>query len=145
MSDASSHQHDAPLEGRLGEWARGSGCRLSVLFGSRAGPGPRVKGDVDVALAFAELPDPERRLEIIGEIQDLCGEATADVVFLHRGTDPVLRFEIFRAGVPVHEDEPGSFVEEKVRALMLYEDAIPFRRMLRKNLRERTRGERRVT
>lgn len=94
-----------------------------------------VEGDVDVAVSFPELPSPERRLEIVGEIQDLCGRSMADVVFLHERTDPVLRFEVFRTGVAVHEDRPGLFVEEKVRALMLYEDAIPFRRKLRETLR----------
>lgn len=140
MNDDSSHREQASLESRLSDWARQAGCTLLVLFGSRAGAGPEVEGDVDVAVWFPGLPDPERRLEIIGEIQDACGRSRADVVFLHRGTDPVLRFEIFRTGVPIHEREPGVFVEEKVRALMLYEDAVPFRRLLRENLREAIGG-----
>lgn len=138
------HVEDETLERRLGDWAEAAGCRLCVLFGSRGGGTPTVKGDVDIALQFSELPAPERRLEIIGEIQKLCGEPTVDVVFLHGGTDPVLRFEIFR-GVPVHEANPGVFVDEKVRALMLYEDAIPFRRQLRERLRPSPEGARRVT
>lgn len=124
------------LELRLRAWAKSSGCRLCVLFGSRAGGAPGVKGDVDVAVQFPALPGPERRLEMIGEVQDLCGASMADLVFLHVRTDPVLRFEIFRTGIPIYEAEPGTFVEQKVRALMLYEDALPFRRMLRERLRE---------
>lgn len=127
------------LETRLRAWAESSGCRICVLFGSRAGGSPGVKRDVDVAVQFSALPGPERRLEMIGEVQDLCGASMADVVFLHLRTDPVLRFEIFRAGIPVYEAEPGAFVHEKVRALMLYEDALPFRRMLRERLREESR------
>lgn len=145
MNDSSSHSEAPSLENRLGDWARDAGCRLCVLFGSKAGAGPEVEGDVDVALDFPDLPGPERRLDIIGEIQDLCGSSSADVVFLHPGTDPVLRFEVFRGGFPVHEQESGAFVEEKVRALMLYQDAIPFRRMLRERLRERVGREGRVT
>jgi predicted nucleotidyltransferase len=132
------------LEQRLRTWAEAAGCRLCVLFGSRAGVGtPRTdasrRSDIDIAIQFATLPSPERRLELIGEAQAICGAAMADVVFLHLRTDPVLRFEIFRSGVPVYEAEDGIFIDEKVRALMLYEDALPFRRMLRERLREDAR------
>jgi len=138
---------DEALQRELHDWAEASACRLCVLFGSRAGTGPTVKADVDIALDFAEFPGPDTRLDIIGEIQALCGEAMADVVFLHARTDPVLRFEIFRQGLLVYEAERGLFVDGKVRSLMLYEDAIPFRRLLREKLRrgvEET-GRRRVT
>lgn len=128
------------LEVRLRTWAESSGCSLCVLFGSRASGSPSVKGDVDVAVQFSALPEPGRRLEMIGEVQDLCGASMADLVFLHVRTDPVLRFEIFRTGIPIYEAEAGAFVEGKVRALMLYEDALPFRRMLRERLREESRS-----
>lgn len=137
---------ESDLEQRLGAWAKASGCRLCVLFGSQAGEGaagadegaasPSARSDVDIAIQFPALPPPERRLELIGEAQDICRAAMADIVFLHLRTDPVLRFEIFRAGRPVYEAEEGTFIDEKVRALMLYEDALPFRRMLRERLRE---------
>lgn len=133
---------ETDLEQRLGAWAKASGSRLCVLFGSRAGAeagSPSARSDVDVAIQFPALPPPERRLELIGEAQDICGAAMADVVFLHLRTDPVLRFEIFRSGRPVYEAEEGMFIDEKVRALMLYEDALPFRRMLRERLREDTK------
>lgn len=124
------------LEQRLAAWAEASGSRLCVLFGSRAGAKAPSSSDVDVAIQFPTLPPPERRLELIGEVQDICGSAMADLVFLHVRTDPVLRFEIFRSGRAVYEAEKGIFIDEKVRALMLYEDALPFRRMLRERLRE---------
>lgn len=142
---------EATLEQRLHTWAERSGVRLCVLFGSQVGadaanagagaasPSPSARSDVDIAIQFPTLPPPERRLELIGEAQDICGEAMADVVFLHLRTDPVLRFEIFRSGTPVYEAEEGIFIDEKVRALMLYEDALPFRRMLRERLRADTR------
>lgn len=139
---------ETDLEQRLGAWAKASGSRLCVLFGSRAGgeagsagagaegASPSPLSDVDIAIQFPTFPSPERRLELIGEAQDICGAAIADVVFLHLRTDPVLRFEVFRSGVPVYEAEEGIFIDEKVRSLMLYEDALPFRRMLRERLRE---------
>ncbi len=126
---------DTALEGQLAAWAAAAGCRLCVLFGSRAGSTRLVAGDTDIALLFAALPEPRRRLEIIGEIQGICGRSRADVVFLDVRTDPVLRFEIFRGGKPLHQAVPGFFVDEKVKALMLYEDALPFRRRLRESVR----------
>jgi hypothetical protein len=73
----------------------------------------------------------------VGEAQDVVHPRSADVVFLHRDTSPVLRFEIFRGGRPLYEAEPGLFVEAAVRAAALYDDALPFRRALWRSLRER--------
>jgi len=120
----------------LADWARSAGCRLMVLFGSAAaGPERAARArDLDVALWFRPLPPPERRLAIIGELQDLVDPRRVDAVFLTPDTDPVLRFEVFRGGRPLYESRPGLFVEEVVRALALYEDALPFRRALESSL-----------
>lgn len=119
----------------LRRWAVGApGCRLLVLFGSRATERAAEGADLDLALLFETLPPPDRRLEIIGELQELAGDRRVDVVFLRPETDPVLRFEIFRDGLPLYERRPGVFVEERVRAAMLYHDALPFRRALRRRL-----------
>lgn len=119
----------------LRRWAEDAGCRLVVVFGSRASGRSGPMSDLDVAVDFSEMPEPLRRLRIAGEIQDRLEADRADVVFLHPGTDPVLRFEIFRHGRPVHEEESGLFVREKVRALKLYQDALPFRRLRKRTLR----------
>lgn len=113
---------------------------MCVLFGSTATGAGAVEGDVDLAVWFEPLPEPRRRLAMIGELQELCGSRPVDVVFLHRDTDPVLRFEVFRTGRPLHEDRAGRFVDETVRALALYEDALPFRRALRRVVRAGGRG-----
>lgn len=92
----------------LAGWAERVGCRLLVLFGSAADPEPAVSPrDVDLAVDFPDLPSADRRLALIGELEDLCGPRPVDVVFLHRDTDPVLRFEVFRRGEPLHEARPG--------------------------------------
>jgi predicted nucleotidyltransferase len=114
----------------LRTWAERSGCNLLVLFGSSASPTRTQPRDLDLAISFPELPGPEQRLRTIGELQDACSPRTVDVVFLHPGTDPVLRFEIFRSGKAIHEARPGLFVDEVVRALALHEDSLPFRRAL---------------
>ena len=118
----------------LREWAKTAPCKLLIVFGSSARQQTHPRSDVDIGVMFDELPPPERRLSMIGEIQDRCGRARADVVFLRSATDPVLRFEIFRSGIPIHEESPGLFLAETVRALALYEDALPFRRLLSRRL-----------
>lgn len=129
-SPTSSAATDAPLAA----WARETGCRLAVLFGSAARGDGRPARDLDLALDFGELPDASRRLALIQEAQALAHPRPVDVVFLHRGTSPVLRFEIFRGGRCLWELEPGLFVHEAVRALALYEDARPFRDALRRHV-----------
>lgn len=125
------------MKAALAQWSRASGCRLAVLFGSDGtNDGGSQASDVDIALSFSELPRPERRLNMIGELVDICGGQRVDVVFLRPETNPILRFEIFRGGVPLHESRPGIFVVEAVRALIAYEDALPFRRALRQSLRQ---------
>ena len=117
----------------LAGWAERAGCRLLVVFGSAADREPAVPPrDVDLAVDLPGGPSADRRLAVIGELQDLCAPRPVDVVFLHRDTDPVLRFEVFRRGQPLHEARPGLFVDEAVRALSLYEDTLPFRRALRR-------------
>ena len=120
----------------LEEWAHTSGARLLVLFGSGVGGEPGPMGDIDLAVAFPELPSPERRLEIIQELQAIVDPRVADVVFLHRDLDPVLRFEIFRGGQALFEAESDLMIEERVRAFREYQDALPFRRLLRSRLSE---------
>lgn len=127
------------LRSALSEWARGTGCRLAVLFGSAAKEGGAPR-DVDVALDFETVPDPARRLALVSEAQEVVHPRSADVVFLHRDTSPVLLFEIFRGGRPLYESEPGLFIEGAVRAAALYDDALPFRRALRRSLRDGGRG-----
>lgn len=121
---AASDLHD-----RLRTAAREAGAELCVLFGSRAAGSPRPGADVDLALVFAALPSPQRRLGILGLLQAAAGAIPVDITFVHAGTDPVLRFEIFRSGCVLHEAQPGLMVEERVRALIQYEDALPLRRI----------------
>lgn len=120
----------AETSAALASWARATGLRLLVVFGSASEGTAQAGSDVDIAVDLLPLPSPTRRLEMIGQVQDACGPRRADVVFLTRDTSPVLRFEVFRTGRPLHEDRPGRFVEEVVRALSLYHDALPLRRRL---------------
>ena len=138
MAGSELQDPDSDLRGSLARWAERMGCGLLLIFGSEALGRARRGSDLDLAISFDPLPTAEERLRIVGEIQDLCAARNADVVFLHPETDPVLRFEIFRDGEVLYECERGLFVEERVRALMLYEDALPFRRALRERLATQT-------
>ena len=122
----------------LREWAAEEpSCRLLVLYGSEAAGRTWPESDIDLAVACDPLPSPGARLRMIGALQDRCGGRRADVTFLRPGTDPVLRFEIFRQGMPLYESEPGLFVEERVRAVKLHQDAVPFRRALVERMKGR--------
>jgi uncharacterized protein len=131
------HSLSTATRNALADWAAEAACPLLVLFGSTAKDDgrQRLDGDVDLAVWFPRIPDPEERLRIMGRLQDLVGARRVDVVFLHRDTSPVLRFEIFRGGTPLYQSRPGLFTEQVVRALALYEDAIPFRRALLESFR----------
>ncbi len=134
MTGNEHQDRGSDLRDSLERWAERTGCGLLVLFGSEALGRARRGSDLDLAISFDRLPPAEERLRIVGEIQDLCAPRSADVVFLRPETDPVLRFEIFRNGETLYERERGLFAEGRVRALMLYEDALPFRRALRRRL-----------
>jgi hypothetical protein len=129
-----SRPSDDEAHARMADWARETGCRLAILFGSAARGDARDARDVDVALEFDALPDASRRLSLIQEAQALTHPSSVDLVFLHRDTSPVLRFEVFRGGRCLFESESGLFVERAVRALALYEDARPFRDALRRHV-----------
>lgn len=125
----------APVRESLARWAREEpACHLVVLFGSETAGRTWSESDLDLALVCDPLPSPRDRLRMIGQLQERCGGRRADVVFLHPDTDPVLRFEVFRAGEPLYEASPGRFVEERVRAMMLFYDARQFRRALEERI-----------
>lgn len=127
------------LRESLARWAREEPtCRLLVLFGSEISDRTWSESDLDLAVACDPPPAAPDRLRMIGQLQERCGNRRADVVFLEPGTDPVLRFEVFRRGESLYEATSGRFVEERVRALMLYEDALPFRRALVERMEARS-------
>ena len=122
------------VRNRLSTWAAEKGCRLLVLFGSAARDDGLPTRDLDLAVSVDTSPELLPRLALLGELQDVVGDARVDLVHLREEMDPVLRYEVFRGGVLLHEAESGLFVRETVRALIHYEDALPFRRALVRSL-----------
>jgi hypothetical protein len=64
---------------------------------------------------------------LIGEAEDLVGDPI-DLVIIDEDTDPVLRLEVFQHGKPLYESQPGLFVEQRIRAVKLYDDTEQLRR-----------------
>ena len=73
-------------------------CTLVVLFGAEPVRRADLGRDLDFALVFDPLPEPEERLRIIGWFADLAAPRVPDVFFLAAETDTGIREEILREG-----------------------------------------------
>ncbi len=98
--------------------------RLLVLFGSRAeGHAGR---DVDLAILPAQFPDLMTQGRWQRELQAALHPETVDLLVLHSGTSPLVRFHALRDGVCLYEAEPGLFEREQDRAFFLHADSVLF-------------------
>ena len=114
------------------------GVRLAVLFGSTARGQARKGSDVDLGI----LLDPdtsEARSRALLDFDRAAGREV-DVVFLNEAP-PLLRFEISRDGVLLHEQEKGLWTAFKVRAMVDWWDWSPYAKRIEdaaiRRLRER--------
>ncbi|HET9768576.1 MAG TPA: nucleotidyltransferase domain-containing protein [Thermoanaerobaculia bacterium] len=127
-----AHELSAEQRARLESWAARRGFRLVVLFGSRARGEARPDSDFDVAVWPSRQEKPLERLTWVCELEDIIGgEAQLAIV---REIDPVLGWEIGRDGKPWVEAEEGIWARERLRLWHLYNDSLPFRRLLRRQL-----------
>ena len=111
--------------------------RLAVLFGStaRGKAGPRSDMDIGVLLD----PDtPDTRSQVEYELGRAVGDRAVDVIFL-KGAPPLLRFEIARDGVVLHQDQDGLWVDFKARAMIDWWDWEPIARRIEEALIARLR------
>jgi len=113
-------------------WAREHDFRLVVLFGSRARGDARPESDYDVAIWPGGHEQPRDRLRWVAQLEKIVG-APAQLVVV-RQVDPVLGWEIARDGKPLVEAEEGMWTHERLRLWHLYNDSLPFRRLLRGRL-----------
>lgn len=104
--------------------ARRHGWRLVVLFGSTAREG--TGRDIDLAVLPKVVPEnlltQARWLRHLEEILP----GPVDLLLLHQATAPLIRFQVFRDGQCLYEDEPGRFDREQDRAFFLYADSVQF-------------------
>ncbi len=108
------------MEAALAHLARGYGWRLVVLFGSTARDGQGR--DVDLAILPATLPDLMTEGRWTRQLEALW-ERPVDLLVLHDGTSPLVRFQVFRDGICLYEDRPQLFEREQDRAFFLHADA----------------------
>jgi predicted nucleotidyltransferase len=123
-------------EGRsaIAAWAASLDLPLVVLFGSRARGTPRPGSDWDLAIWAERLPTPERRLSWSADLAAELAGPEAQLVFVTAELDPVLGFEIARAGRLLREREPGRWPVERLALWRRYLDAAPFLRAARVRL-----------
>lgn len=117
----------------LRETAQRHGWRLLVLFGSSARGDGR---DVDLAVLPAQPPDPLALGDWQAELEAVCAPLPVDLVLIHDGLSPLLRYEALCRGVCLYEAEPGLFDSEQDRAFFLHADSAPLRRALTDFLQE---------
>jgi predicted nucleotidyltransferase len=101
----------------------------AYLFGSYATRKAHPGSDVDLAVLLSQ-PDAaqrfERRLRLMGEVEDVLARRPADVVVLN-DAPPLLAYQVLREGRLVFERDRAARVEFEVRAGQIYADLIPMR------------------
>jgi len=110
--------------------------RLAVLFGSTARGQARPQSDVDLGVLLD--PDtPDVRLKAETELGRAAGRSV-DVVFLNQAP-PLLRFEIAKEGVLLHQDQDHLWTDFKTRAMLDWWDWEPIAKRIEDALIQRLR------
>jgi uncharacterized protein len=110
--------------------------RLAVLFGSTARGQARPQSDVDLGVLLD--PDtPDVRLKTETELGRAAGRSV-DVVFLNQAP-PLLRFEIAKEGILLHQDQDHLWTDFKTRAMLDWWDWAPIAKRIEDALIQRLR------
>ena len=112
--------------------------RLAVMFGSRARGKPRPGSDVDLGILLDPY-SPELRFELEAELGRAAG-LPVDMVLLDEAP-PLLRFEMARGGILLHEREAGSWTDFKARAMIDWWDWAPYHRRIQAGVLRRLREQ----
>lgn len=99
----------------------------AYLFGSYATGKARPGSDVDVAVLLSgtdAMERFERRLRLMGEVEEALGRRPADVVVLN-DAPPLLTHQVLREGRLVFERNRAARVEFEVRTGKIYADLQP--------------------
>lgn len=111
--------------------------RLAVLFGSIARGKAEPRSDVDIGVLLdPDTPDAWDRVEV--ELGRAVGDRTVHVVFL-KEAPPLLRFEIAKDGVVLHQDQDVLWTDFKTRAMLDWWDWEPIARRIEEALIARLR------
>lgn len=93
---------------------------FAYLFGSMAGGDPSPLSDVDIAVYLTEGRFSEKRLEILGDLNDILSTDKIDLVILNTAPQG-LKARIIRAGVILADNMPfvrHAFESGTIRAYM---------------------------
>jgi predicted nucleotidyltransferase len=110
--------------------------KLIVLFGSVARGQPRPDSDVDIGVLGAEFWDG---LEIGSELGACLGREP-HVVDLATAND-LLRFQVAREGVPLHEGEADAWPRFRAESAVRYFDVAPIVALCAEGARRRLARE----
>lgn len=84
-------------------------------------------------------PDtPDVRLRVEAELGRAVGDRAVDVIFL-KEAPPLLRFEIAKEGVVLHQNQDDLWTDFKTRAMLDWYDWEPIARRIEEALIERLR------
>jgi predicted nucleotidyltransferase len=111
--------------------------RLAVLFGSTARGKAGPRSDVDVGVLL-EPDTPDARLRVEAELGRAVGDRAVDVIFL-KEAPPLLRFEIAKEGVVLHQVQDDLWTDFKTRAMLDWYDWEPIARRMEEAVIERLR------
>ena len=125
-------------------WCAKPPIGLCVLFGSRAVNRARADSDYDLAFRTTVVLAPLERVRWQAILEDILN-SDASIVFLTAHTDPVLGWEIVRAGQLMYEAQPGMWASERLRLWHSYNATLPFRRGLAESLRRYAEDVRRAS
>lgn len=117
--------------------AASKSLRLGVLFGSAARGDASAASDIDIGVLVTQdaeaLDDVARALRsVAGDRLDLTDISVAP---------PLLRFEIARDGVLLHEVAPGTWTEFRAHAMIDWWDWAPTARMIHRAAAARLRSQ----
>jgi predicted nucleotidyltransferase len=99
----------------------------AYLFGSFATAKARPGSDVDLAVLLGGQDASqrfERRLRLMGEVEDALARRPADVVVLN-DAPPLLSYQVLSEGCLIFERDRAARVEFEVRAGKIYADLKP--------------------
>lgn len=124
MTAATTALNDDALGQLAARIALESDVEVAVVFGSAARGQLREDSDVDVYLVLRPGVSWTTAwlLGLEEELCDAVGRPVDLVVEDVESTSTLLRLQVAREGVPVHERVPGAWVRAKTRALMDYYD-----------------------
>ena len=95
----------------------------------------RVRGrDIDLAVLPGAMPDLLEQGRWQVQLEQILAPCPVDLLLLGAGTSPVTRFEVFRHGKLLFEENAGLFERERDRAFFLYADSEWFRKQQREAL-----------